>query len=120
MTTYITDGTTIVTADAVDGFSSSRVSGIRIHPILGAPSPDITYQTAQLRTGTLRLVFTDPTDAETAETLNTSGSILTVASTDQAAVNFSYVPAEGDTVRRELDLTRSFWILQVEFQEVAV
>lgn len=117
MSTYITDGTSTVTPTVVDGYSSSRVSGIRVHPILGNASPDITYQAAQLRTGTLRLVFAEEGDATAAETLHTAGSILTIVSTDRAAVNFSYVAT--DAVLLDLDdETRDVWILEISYQEV--
>lgn len=120
MSTYVTDGTTTVTPQAVDGFTSARVSGIRVHPILGASNPDITYQAAGLRTGTLRLIFAAEADALTAETLHTTGSILTIVSTERAAVNFSYVAAEGDAVRVLLDdETRDVWIVEIDYQEVA-
>lgn len=119
MTSYVTDGTTTVTPEVVDGYTSGRESGIRVHPILGRAYPDITYQVAKLRTGTFRLVFADETDALDAETLHTTGSILTIVSDERASANFSYVAT--DTVIRELDdETRDVWVVEVTYQEVVI
>lgn len=118
MTTYVTDGTTTVTPEVVDGYASERESGIRIHPILGRSYPDITYQASKLRTGSFRLVFADEADAIAAETLHTTGSILTIVSDERASANFSYVAT--DTVIRELDdETRDVWVVEITYQEVA-
>lgn len=117
MSTQISDGTTTVTPDVVDGFNSTRDTGIRVHVILGRDVPDITYQTGKLRTGTLRLIFADETESATAEDLHISGAILTMVSSDRTAANFSYV---ATSVMRELDdETRDVWIVEVEYQEVA-
>lgn len=120
MTTTITDGTTTVTPDAVEGFSSAQPSGMRLHPILGSATPDITYRPPQLRAGTLRLFFAAESDAATAATIHTTGNVLTISSTDLSTVNFSYVPAEGDgAVSVEQSETRAGWFVEVDYQEVS-
>lgn len=118
MSTYLTDGTTSVDVDAVEGFSSTRNSGVHVHPILGAASPDITYQAAGLRTGTLRLLFLTEAAAAAAETLHSTGSIITIVSA-VSTVNFSYVSAEGDSVRLEQSSTRAAWFVEIDYQEVS-
>lgn len=117
MTTTITAGIYTITPDVVDGFSSVRRAGNIMHPVLGSDDVDVTYRPAKLRTGTLRLVFTDESDALEAELLHATGTVFVVASTDRDAVEMTYAVA-GDITLDLDDETRDVWFLGIPYQEV--
>lgn len=120
MSNTITIGATIITPDQVDGYTSIRESGNIVHRILGNPSPDVTFRPAQLRTGTLRLVFDSEAEAKAAEDAHaTATTTCTLDSDDAPTVAMTYVTDGAGRISRSLDdETRDAWILEVPFQEV--
>jgi hypothetical protein len=117
MTTIITSGADTLNPTMVLGYSSSRLAGNIIHPVLGREDPDVTMRPAGLRTGTLELLFTGETDGKEAEDLHSTTAVFTLTSTDRPSINMSYVAA--GRIGRELDPdTRDVWVVRIEFQEV--
>lgn len=144
MTTIITQGDIVIHPDVVDGYQASSESNTKVHKILGRSNPDITERPADLRKGTLRLVFggagsggvvyvivdgivvgvgTSIGDAEArsaeAETVHNSGGVFSLQSDERTTIVMDYIVPEGSSARRELDgATRDVWIVSVDFQEV--
>lgn len=142
MTTIITSGADTIYPTIVDGYESSRSARNIVHPILGRATPDVSLRPAQLRTGTLTLVFGDTTEtselvvidgivqplttpAQNAEEasliavdLHATGGVFSLSDTDRPSILMSYVVRPGD-IRRDLDeQTREVWIVSIPFQEV--
>ena len=118
MSTTITHASSTITPDLIDGFNAARQSANIVHQILGLAEPDVTIRPALLRAGTLRLIFSDETASKDAEDLHATGGIFTLASTERASIDMDYVVS--GTVRRYLSPeTRNYWVLEVDFQEVA-
>ena len=116
MTTITHDATTI-TPLTVDGYDTVRASRNIIHAIIGRPDPDVTLQPANLRTGTLRLVFATATAAFAAANLHALAGRFVLADTDIPQANMTYVLA-GSIESILDDETRTAWIVTVDYQEV--
>lgn len=122
MTSIITwaGATTPIVPLVIDGYDSSRQSGTVVHPIAGRADPDVTLAPAGLRTGTLRLVFADETDAKTAEDEHAEARAFTLSDDDRATVAMYYVVDAGGDITRSLDdTTRDAWVVEVPFQEIS-
>lgn len=103
---------------AVSEYETTRAGGNIIHVILNRADPDVSFRVPQLRTGTLKLTFTDEDDAKDAEDEHAIlGAVFTVVSVDRPTVDMDYVVGPGG-VRRRLELAGQ-WSLYVDFQEVA-
>lgn len=117
MATIITAGATTITADAVDGYESSRESGNRVHAIPGRPGPDASLRVAGLRTGTIRLAFASEVEADAAENTHAMARSFTLLSEDRPTVNMTYILQEGGRISRTLEAA-GYWTVSVDFQEV--
>src|SRR5690606_6363938 len=119
MATTISNGTDTLTPELVDGWEAAREGRTLLHTILGSNSPAVTLRASAPRTGTLRIVVgTDPSLAADIEAMLSAGSLLTLASTERAAVNMTFVVSGEVTTSLDGD-TRSVWLIEAEFQEVA-
>lgn len=109
-----------INPDQIDGYDSERESGNVLHPIAGRASGDATLAPAQLRTGTLRLVFADEAASKAAEDAHSLPVAFTFSASDLSTVDMYYILQPGGRVRRSIDEeTRNAWLLEVPFQEVS-
>jgi hypothetical protein len=115
--TVITHDTTTIEPVVVEGYESTREGRNVVHPIIGRAEPDVTLRPANLRTGTLRLVFDDEDASAAAELEHATGGVFAVVSTERATIEMSYVVA-GEIVRGLDEDTSEDWIVTVEYQEV--
>lgn len=117
MSTTITHPGGTITPTAVDGYEASLETGNIVHPILGASSPDVTFRDAQLRTGTLNMIFDSAAELAAAVTAHaTQAEPFDIENTDHGYIAMSYV-CSGQ-ISPGLDATRKAWTLAVDFQEV--
>lgn len=118
MTTTISNGTTALTPQLVDGYEAARESGNLVHSIIGSTEPAITLRPANMRSGELRIVVgSDRALALQFEALLAGGTVCALADTD-VDVAMSFVVT--DSISTELDdETRAVWIVVCGFQEVA-
>lgn len=114
----ITIGATVITPTVVDGYESSRQSGNIVHQILGTSSPDVTFRPAQLRRGSLRLVFASEAAAKAAEDAHATAGTCELSDGDVETVDMVYV-VDGEIRRTLDDATRHVWVVTVDFQEVS-
>lgn len=113
--------TTDVTAtpDLVDGYSSSINARNITHDVIGRAYPDVTILPGSLRTGTLKLTFTDENASRLCEQLHAYATVPLILTTDERdTVAMTYVVV-GKVGRDLDDETRSVWIVSADFQEVA-
>ncbi|MDY0827541.1 hypothetical protein SK224_00205 [Microbacterium sp. BG28] len=113
----ITSASGSSTPHALQRYESARPSGNIVHKILGREDPDVTMRPAQLRRGTLELVYLDAASAIAAEELHSRGEVLALAH-DVDGISMSYVVGDGDIGRRQDGSVRSVWIVTVPFQQV--
>lgn len=119
MTTTITNGTDVLEPILVLGYRTGRPSRNVEHDILDRADPDISFQPAGTRKGTLELLFDTEAAAEEAELLHAAIATWTISDPERTTVAMSYVLAQGGELERELDDdTRNVWIVRVPFREV--
>lgn len=119
MSTTITYSSGTITPAVVDGYSSARSGGTLLHWVSNVASPDVTLRPADLRSGSLRLVFPDDASSAAAEMALSAPEVFTLASTDLGSIPMAFVVPETGQILRELDdATRRVWVLTVDFQEV--
>lgn len=118
MTTTITSGATTITPELVTGWESTNDTFNIVHDILSKSTPDITLRGSTSRAGTLTMLFLTEGACETARALHAGANVLTLASTDITAANFSYVVA-GTIATTLEDTTRRYWTLTVDYKEIA-
>ncbi|QOC24400.1 hypothetical protein IC744_14035 [Microbacterium hominis] len=120
MTTTITSGGSAISA-LITAYESERETRSIVHEILSNSTADITLRPSGLRTGNLTLTFTGP-DAEAnsaaAEALLAVGSVCSLASTDRATVNMSFVRPDGGHIGRTIGATLATWLVSFDWQEV--
>lgn len=117
MATTITTGTTTITPTLVTGWQASQESRNIVHTIIGRSTPDVTLKPANMRTGTLEMLFETAADADEARIVHMEAAVFTLTSSELAEVNMAYVVA--GTISSVLeDETRRLWTLSVDFQEV--
>lgn len=119
MATTISDGTTTITPELVLGYQANQETRNVLHTILGNATPDVTLRPANLRTGTLEMLFLTAEDANVAREMHTYPIVLTFSSTEIPYADMQYVPAGTVSTVLE-DETRSLWTFSVDFQEVIV
>lgn len=117
--TTITHAGGAFTPTQVDGYEPSIQVRSIVHTILGRSDPDVTFRPSGMRTGTLSLVFAAQSDAWAAVAVLRVPQVLTLTDDDVAVVNMSFVVAPGDLRPTLDDATRTVWVLEVPFQEVA-
>jgi len=109
-----TDATTIVPELVLRGWESTDEAGTLVHPIIGAEWPDVSLRPAAARTGTMRMLFASPADAEAARVFHRAPAVFTTAST-LLWVPAAYVPVRVRPMQQD---GPHRWIVEVEFQEV--
>lgn len=103
----------------VTGYETTRAGGAVVHQVLGKTSPDVSLRAAQLRTGTLGLLFADETTATNAFTAVCAAAVLQLTSTERT-IGMSFVVPAGQQITYALDdMTRKHWLVSVPFQEVS-
>jgi hypothetical protein len=117
MSTTLSNGVTTITPTLVTGWASTQQSNTQLHAIIGNASPDVTVRPANLRAGTLGLVFSTEADAETCRTMHSAANIFTLTSTDLDQIDMSYVVAGTIAVTLD-DTTLNTWIVDIDYQEV--
>lgn len=117
MATTITHGNTTIFPALVLGLESSQSSGNIVHRILNRSAPEVTYGPATLRTGTLVLLMESMGAAEEARMAHTETGTFTLEDPD-VPLTLTYVPS-GDISLKLDETTRTFWVLSVDFNEVA-
>lgn len=110
----ISDGVTIVTLDAVDGFAGSSEARTIAHATRTGVA--FTLRVAAPESGTLTCVVADDSDASSLYELARSEGLLTLV-TDRPGVGMQFAVVGGE-ITRELDETRTVWVLGIPFQEV--
>jgi hypothetical protein len=112
--------TTDVTAtpDLVDGYASDVTARTITHDVIGRAYPDATILPGSLRSGTLKLTFSDENASRLCEQLHAYATTPLVLTTDDRnTLAMTYVVV--GKVHRELDDdTRSVWTVSADFQEV--
>jgi hypothetical protein len=131
------------TPTLVDGYAGERTPQTIVHPILNRADPDITIRPAALRTGTLRMLFSEvgsggglvldedgyiveaPMIAYDAEVVSlecsdahAAGGVFSLVSSERGTIEMSYV-ATGSISRTLDDESRAMWMLEIGYQEVA-
>lgn len=116
MTTTITSPSSVYTATQVDGYSAVRPSRNVLHPIIGSGAYAVSLRPAALRSGTLRVMFTDEQIANDLLDALSAGTELSLESTDRPLINMNFV-ASGDSELELDDETRKNWWVIFDWQE---
>lgn len=116
MSTTVTDGSITLTARLRLDFSNVYESRNRIHELLGG-GVAVTFGGQPLRTGTLSLLFTSESDAQSALEMHRSGYVFQVADTAKPSLNMTYVVA-GQMEAAYQEDSSDAWIVNVDVQEV--
>lgn len=119
MATTITSGATTITPELVTGWETDQETRNIIHPIIGSANPDVTLKPANLRTGTIELLFLTASDANDARLAHATGGVFQLVSTELSVVDMYYVVSGNINTVLE-DSTRNVWTLSVDYQEVTV
>ncbi|HTN57522.1 MAG TPA: hypothetical protein VL043_04590 [Protaetiibacter sp.] len=115
MASTISDGVTTVLLDAVDGFEGSSEARTIAHTTFAGVA--FTLRPAAPEAGVLTCVVESDAAAAQLYEIARTGSVLTLA-TDRAGVGMDFAVVEGE-VTRALDDTRTVWVIEIPFQEVA-
>lgn len=117
--TAISNGVDVITPQLVTNYQSTSAVQTIVHDIIGREDPDVNYQPAHTRTGTLELLIVDELDAAAAETALRAPGAWTLTDPDRPSVGMRFV-VYGGGVERELEPeTRDLWLVRVPFREVA-
>lgn len=106
-------GSTVPTA--IEGYNPSRESRNVIYDLLDG-SIAVAYIPPRPRSGTLRMLYKNQSDAFTAYTLHASPTAFTLSSTDVPAMGMTYV-LDGN-LDIESDAEHGAWWVLVGYQEV--
>lgn len=122
MTTQITDGVSSITPTDVTVYSSTRTPQTIVHIIPGNPDPAVTLSDANLRSGSITLLFdndsgTADTDSSGAETLLKLGNLFTLTDTTYPSINMQFVISGN--VDRALDFDYGNWTVAFDYTEVS-
>jgi hypothetical protein len=117
MTNTISNGTTSITPTQVLGWDTKQATRHILHDILNKSSHDVTMRLTALRSGTLKLLFTTASDAETARTFHAASNVFTLTSDEVTQVGMTYIVAGNISVTLD-SKTLSYWTVSVDFQEV--
>lgn len=115
--TTISSGTLTFTPELVTAWEVSQESRNVIHPIIGRTDPDVTLKPASSRTGTLEMLFTTASAAESARGILANSAVFTVSDSETWLNGFDFVMSGNISTALE-DETRNLWIITAEFTEV--
>lgn len=113
----ISDGSTVITPQLILGWEAAQDSRNVIHSIIGKAEPDVTLKPANLRTGTLQLLFLTAAEATSARVMLIQALPFLIESDETFLDNFHFVVSGAVSSVLE-DETRKLWTLSVDFQEV--
>lgn len=116
MTTTIANNLDVFTAVLVDGYSATRASRNILHPIIGLNTFAVSLRPSALRSGSLKVLFTDEAIAGALLDALGEGVELTLDSSDRPAINMQFV-ATGDATLELDDETRDTWWVLFDWQE---
>lgn len=102
--------------DFVDGWAETRSSRTVVNPIVGGGVDYILYP-ADLRSGTMTLVFLDEQDAIDCFQLHAKAAVFTITDTDRPSINMNYI-VNGSNTRTLNDQNRTWWTVAIQYQEV--
>lgn len=113
----VNDGTSsTISPTLVLGYETSRESLNIVHDLIGGGIA-VTLVRPRPRAGTLEFFFTSEADAFDALTKHSRETTFTLADTDRASVNMTYV-VDGSTNLALDNATRTRWVVRVGYQEV--
>jgi len=107
-----------VNPDFVDGWAETRNSRTVVNPIVGGGVDYILYP-ADLRSGTMSLMFFDEQDAIDCFQLHGKAAVFTITDTDRPSINMNYI-VNGSNTRTLNDQNRTWWVVALQYQEVGV
>jgi hypothetical protein len=117
MATTITTGSTVITPEIITAWNTAQETRNVIHDIIGRQDPDVTLQPASTRNGTLEMVFTNSSDAETARNAFVNGTTFLIES-DLTWLDGLTVVMNGSISAALEDTTRNLWTISADFVEV--
>lgn len=88
-----------------------------IHTIIGRNDPDVTLKPATTRSGTLQLLFSSATGANTARGILANGTVFTISDSETWLDGLDFVMSGTISTALE-DETRKMWTIQADFTEV--
>ena len=113
----ITSGVLSFTPTLITGWQTSQESRNVVHNIIGRTDPDVTILKAATRNGTLEMLFTSATGAETARGILANGAVFTITDSEFWLDGFDFVITGNLTAALE-DTTRDLWTVSCDFVEV--
>jgi hypothetical protein len=113
----ITNGTTTITPQLIQGYETTTQSTNITHTILGRSDPDYSLGADTPRSGSLSLFFLTRAEAWAAHQLHTAAGVFTLTDADLPEINMRYIRAGSMGLTLDSDtLTR--WVLDLEYVEV--
>lgn len=113
----ISSGTLSFTPEMITTWGVSQDSRNVVHTIIGRTDPDITLKPSATRTGTLEMLFTSASSAETARGILANGTVFTISDSETWLNGFDFVMSGSISTSLE-DSTRNVWIITADFAEV--
>lgn len=113
----ITSGTLSFSPELITAWENSQESRNVIHVIIGRIDPDVTLHPAASRTGTLEMVFTDATSADTARGILTTGASFVISDSETWLDGFTFVMSGSISAALE-DETRKLWTITADYTEI--
>lgn len=117
MTITISSGTLTFSPELITAWGTSQESRNVIHPIIGKSDPDVTLKPASTRSGTLELLFSSATAANSARGVLASGTVFTISGSETWLNGIDFVMSGSISAALEDD-TRRLWTISADFTEV--
>jgi len=115
--TTISSGTLTFTPELVTSWGTSQQSRNVLHEIIGKTDPDVTLKPSSTRSGTLEMLFTSATLANTARGILANGTIFTISDSETWLNGLDFVMSGTISSALE-DETRHLWTITADFTEV--
>ena len=115
--TTISSGTLTFTPELVTSWETTQESRNVLHTIIGKADPDVTLKPASTRSGTLEMLFTSATAANTARGILANGTIFTISGSETWLNGLDFVMSGSISTALE-DETRNLWTISADFTEV--
>lgn len=113
----ITSGSLSFSPVLITAWEVSQTSRNVIHTIIGRNDPDVTLKPATTRSGTLQLLFSTATAANTARSILANGTVFTISDSETWLNGLDFVMSGTISTALE-DSTRNMWTIQADFTEV--
>lgn len=117
MATTVSNGTTTITVEGLDGWDSSRAGGNVIHPIVNSPAPSVSDRPASLRTGRHRFIVPELEDALELESMLAAIGTFTLNDSNVSAVAMTFKLAGRLAVYTDPGSSGKF-VVDCEYAEV--